>query len=399
MKTFILFFSMLVTTVVASGPTEEELLAALREDPSNPVALYNLGLMNYLAGDYSGAIKNWKALRDINPGDWQVTEKLVQAYWGAGNSESANLEIAKLRAARESGNYPKLNEKDFFICDQFEIGNIRVFALEYYELTGNSPIAWKFLLQSGDQTLDSSIAVASHSSPSEGTTPMDQRQYHLNGYSADGSRATYSIYRTKPEYAVVRREVQQILQGIQAPTSVTTPTSDENAYHHPPTGIVFPQRLATLQKAPEVTDYEMKSPGLGVSIGYGEPGIKVTIYLYTLGMDSIPDNLQSPILSKHFKDATEAILQIEEIGHYSNVKKLSEGAAQWDASQTDTTSLHAVFSYTERGRECLSHLYLMGFRNHFLKVRFTYLKSYQKPAEEVQRQFLAELSRLLEDSQ
>ncbi len=398
MKKFLIIFTILATTVLASGPTEEELLAALRENPSNLGALYNLGLMNYLAGDYDGAVRNWKALKKLDPTDWQVTEKLVQAYWGAGDSESANLGIAQLRAARESGKYPELNEKAFFICDQFKIGKIRVFALEYYELTGDRPLAWKFLLQSGGQTLDSSIAVASFSSPKEGTTGTGRHPFQLIGYSADGSRATYSFYKTRPDYAIVRSEVQQILQGNRKPTSVTTPTSEQNVYHHRPTGIVFPNRLGRLHKATEVTDYELKSPGLGVSIIYGEPGIKVTIYLYTMGLSSIPNNLQSPILKEHFVEATGAIWQTQELGHYSNVTKLSEGEVAWDGTDTGAKSLHAAFSYTERGGECLSHIYLMGFQNHFLKVRFTYLKSNQKIAEEVQEQFFAELSRLLEES-
>jgi hypothetical protein len=37
----------------------------------------------------------------------------------------------------------------------------------------------------------------------------------------------------------------------------------------------------------------------------------------------------------------------------------------------------------------------MGFRNHFLKVRFTYDKEIQKNAEKTQKEFLGEFSRIL----
>ena len=65
------------------------------------------------------------------------------------------------------------------------------------------------------------------------------------------------------------------------------------AYRHNETGIVFPDRVTILEKRAEVTSYEAKSPGLGVSVGYDGPGITVTVYVYTMGMKSIPTDLNS----------------------------------------------------------------------------------------------------------
>lgn len=119
-----------------------------------------------------------------------------------------------------------------------------------------------------------------------------------------------------------------------------------DAYHHKPTGIVFPDRLATLEKGTRVTDYEAENPGFGVSIRYNSPGITVTIYLYTMGMKTIPSDPQSSILKNHFKQAESEIVRMEEMGYYSNVKKISDGVAAWDSSGTKTTSLH----------DCLLHV-------------------------------------------
>lgn len=50
--------------------------------------------------------------------------------------------------------------------------------------------------------------------------------------------------------------------------------------------------------------------------------------------------------------------------------------------------------YSQKGRARLSHLYLMGFRNHVLKVRFTYDKDMQETAEAVRVKLLRALSEM-----
>ena len=231
MKTLLIFIAV-TATLTAAEPTKEELSAALKEDPKDSWALYNLGLMTYLEDDFKTAAKHWKALKELEPEDWQVREKLVQAYWGAGESEAAISEIAELRKARESGNHAELNEKGFFICDQFQVGEIRAFVLEYYELKGERPLAWKFILKSGDETLDRHLSVGSYPSAtefarSEGSIGPDERRFHLDGYWVDGSHATYNFYRNRPSYGDVREEVQRIIKGDQKPVSTLTPQKTE----------------------------------------------------------------------------------------------------------------------------------------------------------------------------
>lgn len=168
-----------------------------------------------------------------------------------------------------------------------------------------------------------------------------------------------------------------------------------DAYRHAATGITFPDRMATLEKEKQVTDFEEKAPGLGIGVGYNGPGITVTVYLYTMGMKTIPANLKSSILKDHFKQAIGDIVRTGEMGDYSNVKKISEGEVAWGNTGADARSLHASFGYSQSGRDRMSHLYLLGFRNHFLKVRFTYDREMQETAEKVQTEFLREFSSLL----
>lgn len=223
MKT-ILILALCTVSIVSAEPTKKELTDALREDPSDSWALYNLGLMNYLNEDYDGAIKHWKTLKKLEPADWEIREKLIQAYWGAGQKKAANSEIAELREARKSGKYRELTEKEFFICDQLRVGKVRAFVLEYYELKGERPLAWKFILKSGDDDLDHYFSVGSYPSAtafarSEGAISENERRYHLDGYWDDGAHATYGFYRNRPDYQEIRKEVRRIINGDQKPIS------------------------------------------------------------------------------------------------------------------------------------------------------------------------------------
>ncbi len=227
MKTLIIL-ALLITASFATEPTKEELTEALRADPKDSSALYNLGLLNYLEGNYDDAVKHWKALKSLEPLDWQIRAKLIQAYWGAGQEVAANSEITKLREAWQSGKYKDLTEKKFFICDQFQVGKVRAFVLEYYELEGQRPLAWKFMLKSEDDSLDHHLSVGSYPTTTEvaranGTIGPKDRIYHLDGYGDDGSHQTYGFYTNRPDYQKIREEVRRIISGDQKAISSMTP--------------------------------------------------------------------------------------------------------------------------------------------------------------------------------
>ena len=138
------------------------------------------------------------------------------------------MEIAELRKARESGKHTELNKKGFFICDQFQVEKIRAFVLEYYELKGDRPLAWKFILKSGEKSFDHHFSVGSYPSATEfaraeGSIGPKERRYHLDGYWNNGAHTTYNFYRNRPDYQEVRKEVVLIIKGDQKPISSMTP--------------------------------------------------------------------------------------------------------------------------------------------------------------------------------
>jgi len=169
------------------------------------------------------------------------------------------------------------------------------------------------------------------------------------------------------------------------------PGVSAEAYLHPETGMVFPDRLAGMERG-TVTDFEKEHPGYGVSIGYNAPGITVTIYVYNLGMESLSDSLESPELLEHFGQVVEDVMQAGRMGLYNSLQKTSESVVVFPPRQSGRGALCATFSCVQQGVERNSNLYLLAFRNHFLKVRFTSDRSVQAQAEDTLDRFLAYLA-------
>lgn len=211
-------------------PTKAEFEAALAEDPDNPAALYNLGLFCYLDGDYAACIPPWEKLMALDPEDWQLRAKLIQAYSAAGQGEKRDALIAELYRMRKSGDFPELSAEAFFIRDQFKVGDIEVFVFEYYDMDAGfymGPLKWKFYLQQDGEQKDRFISLGSY----EGTTQIaremgdigpNDRMYHLDEYWGRGNHATLGFYKQVPDYDLVRQQVIKTLEGKAAPLSTTT---------------------------------------------------------------------------------------------------------------------------------------------------------------------------------
>lgn len=215
-----------ITTTACPRPTNEQLIEALEANPKNEAALYNLGQNLYFQKNYKEAAKHWSKLKTLAPTDWQVRTKLIQTYWADGKNDLTNNEIKELRKARDSKKHPELSKAKFFIRDQFTVGKIKVFTLEYYELEGKRPLAWKFILQTEGKDLDHHISLGSY--PSTTTVARELKEigekdriFHLDGYWRNGSHATYGMYKNQPNYKKIREQVTKILSEKKKPISET----------------------------------------------------------------------------------------------------------------------------------------------------------------------------------
>jgi hypothetical protein len=160
------------------------------------------------------------------------------------------------------------------------------------------------------------------------------------------------------------------------------------------TGLLFTDRLAGLSMV-GVTDYEKERPGLGVGVGYNGPGITLTIYLYTLGMKSIPESPDSEVFRKHFDQCMGDIITAGQRGLYADVKKLSEDRFSLGSGQAERTGLCGAFSFMQQGTARLSKVYLFVYKNNFLKIRYSYNRDVETRGEATLDRVMKELGAML----
>ncbi len=165
----------------------------------------------------------------------------------------------------------------------------------------------------------------------------------------------------------------------------------EAAYYHAFTNTNFPNRIASLKIEDKVIDYEKERPGLGISIGYNGYITNVTIYIYNMGIKNIPYDLYSDLSINAFNDAKEEIWKAENMDVYSNVHKVLEGEIKYG----DLKFLCSIYRLDQDEYDRISYIYLTIFKNHFLKIRYTYDLSEKKYGEKIMENFFDELNRVL----
>jgi hypothetical protein len=214
-------------SLMAQAPTKEELNAALKENPENRSALYNLGLLSYMSGTPEESIDPWIKLERLEPHDWQLKAKIIQAYSASGQNKEREKRIKELQSLRSSGKYPDLNEATFFIRDQFQAGEFYVYVFDYYDMDANwrmGPIAWKFYLTKEGEDVERFISLGTYDTTTQisrelGKIGEDDRIFHLDEYWSNGSHATHGMYTNIPKYDPIKAKVIEILKGEATPTS------------------------------------------------------------------------------------------------------------------------------------------------------------------------------------
>lgn len=156
-------------------------------------------------------------------------------------------------------------------------------------------------------------------------------------------------------------------------------------------GINFPRTLGGFELR-SVIDNEKSNPGLGVTLFYNAPGVKVSVFVYGHSQKNIPDGIDSPIIHNEFYEAKSNIRQA-----FPDAQILEREERLFVAG---VPILQSVFQYTEMrpgSRETvLSHLYLTARKGNFVKVRATYSSS-DRPehGRRIQIQFIEALREIL----
>lgn len=103
-----------------------------KESKSYQNALFNIGLLESLKGNYDKAEPAFTELIQLDPKDYHTYAKLIQVYYHRKEYEKTKPYKDKLYAAYKKGEL-KGNMKDMFCFDQFKWNNKLIQAFERYE--------------------------------------------------------------------------------------------------------------------------------------------------------------------------------------------------------------------------------------------------------------------------
>jgi len=137
--------------------------------------------------------------------------------------------------------------------------------------------------------------------------------------------------------------------------------------------------------------HKYDDPRLGASYQYLGGGLSLTVYVYDLGAESIPDGGDTRLACEAYEGAKRDVMH----AGYKNVVVKSEQLARLDPAAETPVAREAVFEYTRSDRATLSYLWLTGAAKEFVKLRFSIDDKYRDEASEARRTVLSALGEAL----
>lgn len=137
------------------------------------------------------------------------------------------------------------------------------------------------------------------------------------------------------------------------------------------------------------------TPELGYSIAYqSEEGGTVTIYVYNGGLKKISNDITDKIVKSQMEQAKNDIKQYGKLGYYEDVKEVKSDTVTLGGSSGKIKALHSLFTFTIRGQDVDSEIYLFSHQNNFIKIRATRPQSETAAENEAMTTLLSEIDKL-----
>ncbi len=144
------------------------------------------------------------------------------------------------------------------------------------------------------------------------------------------------------------------------------PAQETVAFH----GLTFPAAIAGAERF-SVRDYEKDNPGLGYSVGYRQPGVVTTVYVYDLQKREIPDDPTASTITAEFQQAMAEIVQLQRQGGYATVEPNGEFSVADANGRTRLACASVRLVRADRPGDLVSYLCVGGWRSKFVKFRAT----------------------------
>jgi len=189
---------------------EKYYLASIEHDPNEIDSHYNLGQLYQNTKQHKLAIKHFEKVIELIPNDWQAIQKLVQENEAIKNYAARDAAIGAIYEVWRTNKSEELRQQKFYIREQTELENGKLYALEYFELVGER--ARKFVFTLHDEETEESkfeVSLGSYDATtnyarSKGSIGPEERRYHLDGYAPNGTHYTYAFFDSIPPYEAVK---------------------------------------------------------------------------------------------------------------------------------------------------------------------------------------------------
>ena len=176
-----------------------------------------------------------------------------------------------------------------------------------------------------------------------------------------------------------------------AAVSATAATYTDKA-----TKLRFPDNLGSWEKK-DVHHFD--DPALGTSIGYRHPLTGVaSFYIYNKGVKKIPAGGRNDVVRREFASVLDEIEATYSGEKYEHLKKIMDAVPEVRNNGKMATLLASVYSFSVREEhppQRLSYVLLTGYRNRFLKLRFTLPADFEKTPERGQEELKQLVTALL----
>lgn len=192
-----------------------------KESNSYINALFNIGLLESLKGNYDKAEPVFVELLQLDPADYHTYSKLIQIYYHKKEYEKAKPYKEKLYEAYKKGQL-KGNMKDMFCYDQFKWNDKLIQAYERYE-EGSKDLYNKHIFYIVNQEDKIEYRIQTEYSPV--SVEQGGSKYLLCRTKGD-THSTYNIgFNDNFKYDDLKKSVINILEEKIKPTATSKPTN------------------------------------------------------------------------------------------------------------------------------------------------------------------------------
>ncbi len=171
---------------------------AVHRDPALFDARFDLAQLHYQRGDLVAALEHWKAALELRPDDFATLKKLLQALLALDYHDTARLTHERLRQVWRNSDDPTVRGVRSYVLDQFDVGPLRVVAIESLRPTGDPAVIYTFAA-SDDAGLAFSVNLETSA-----FLRATGRGYVLVMTAGDARINTNERYREVPGYHVLK---------------------------------------------------------------------------------------------------------------------------------------------------------------------------------------------------